>query len=414
MRILAIHRYFWPDTPPYASLLRAIVARWAKDGHEVDVLSSQPGYKREANIARQKSVETIDGFSVRRVSLPNEVGRSLARLWNVARFSIAILWQAVIRKRYDMIMVSTAPPVILGVVVRWACRLSGATMIYHCMDIHPEIGRISGEFRHPMIFKRLQNADTKTCEFADTVVVLSDDMANSIKDRKPGLSARFKIINNFELPSFETPAGCEPQADPMPAQREGVFRLLFAGNLGRFQGLDTVLQLYVESLAQGTLLDTEFWFMGDGKAKAQLVEIAGEHLNKRVFFLPHSPLPAARRAMQMCDAGLISLSKDIFRYAFPSKLMTYLSEGCTILAAIEKDSALATLIDTHHIGEVIDVAKPDEFIKRIEALSMSKEERLQRSLRIRSVSNELFSQEKVLDVWSELAKEVSQRVSHEV
>ena len=50
---LAVHRYYWPDTPPYASMLRTIAAEWTGAGHPVDVLTSQPSYKPEANIAQR-------------------------------------------------------------------------------------------------------------------------------------------------------------------------------------------------------------------------------------------------------------------------------------------------------------------------------------------------------------------------
>jgi hypothetical protein len=53
---------------------------------------------------------------------------------------VGVFWQAIVRKRYDVIMVSTSPPVLAGWFVAVAAKLSGARFIYHCMDIHPEIG----------------------------------------------------------------------------------------------------------------------------------------------------------------------------------------------------------------------------------------------------------------------------------
>ena len=47
LRLLLVHRYFWPDTPPYAVMLRAIAAHWAAAGHRVEVLAGQPSYKPE-------------------------------------------------------------------------------------------------------------------------------------------------------------------------------------------------------------------------------------------------------------------------------------------------------------------------------------------------------------------------------
>ena len=69
MKILLIHRYFWPDTPPYAVILKKIARRLATDGHDVTVLSTQPAYKPELANEVQPSVEVIDGYRVVRISL---------------------------------------------------------------------------------------------------------------------------------------------------------------------------------------------------------------------------------------------------------------------------------------------------------------------------------------------------------
>ena len=53
MRILIVYRYFWPDTPPYATMLRDI-SRWlAEAGHDVEILTAQPSYKPEVGIDHQ-------------------------------------------------------------------------------------------------------------------------------------------------------------------------------------------------------------------------------------------------------------------------------------------------------------------------------------------------------------------------
>ena len=46
-------------------------------------------------------------------------------------------------------MASTAPPVVVGFAAALGARLTGGRFYYHCMDIHPEIGRLSGEFEEP-------------------------------------------------------------------------------------------------------------------------------------------------------------------------------------------------------------------------------------------------------------------------
>ena len=68
MRILAIYRHYWPDSPPYASMLRIITAHLAAEGHNVTMLTEQPSYKAADRMASSAPHETQDGVSVRRLS----------------------------------------------------------------------------------------------------------------------------------------------------------------------------------------------------------------------------------------------------------------------------------------------------------------------------------------------------------
>lgn len=110
MRILLIHRYFWPDTPPYAAILRSIGKRLVEEGHEVVVFSSQPSYKSGVVMKKQPSIEDIDGMTVNRVSLFRERNRYvLFRLINMFYFPLRIILFTLLNKKFDIIMASTAP-----------------------------------------------------------------------------------------------------------------------------------------------------------------------------------------------------------------------------------------------------------------------------------------------------------------
>ena len=78
MRILLVHRYFLPDTPPYASILYEIAKHLAKQGHEVEVLTSFPSYKSKQTLISAASLEEVDGVKIRRVRLLDDHNRNLS------------------------------------------------------------------------------------------------------------------------------------------------------------------------------------------------------------------------------------------------------------------------------------------------------------------------------------------------
>lgn len=360
LRILAIHRYYWPDTPPYASMLRCIVASWSQAGHEVDVLSSQPSYKAALDNQKLPPHDQLDGASVTRLTLPSEAGRPLVRIFNAVKLCFAIWARALFGRRYDVIMVSTAPPVVAGFACALVTKIRETRFIYHCMDIHPEIGRISGEFRRPVVFRFLQGMDQWSCRQASPVVVLSEDMRKTLESRKGGDRINIAVINNFSLPSDEEV--CEKLPFSMDS---GGFNLIFAGNIGRFQGLHAL----IEAMALlSDRPDIRLIMMGEGVAKNEL-EVLAQKLGANVQFVGHHPVSVAKLAMQKADAGFISLAPDIYRYAYPSKTMTYLEQGCPLIVAVESESSLAKEVEANQLGAAVEAGSSESIAKGI--LSMA-------------------------------------------
>lgn len=398
LKILAIHRFYWPDTPPYASMLRAIVHRWVNDGHQVDVLSSQPSYKAGLDNEKQPAKEVVDGATVYRMTLPSEAGRPLIRMLNALRLGLGIFIRAVLLRRYDVIMVSTSPPVLAGWFTALAARLSGARFVYHCMDVHPEIGRISGEFRNPVVYRQLARMDAWTCRQANPVVVLSQDMADSLDRRsESGAVPQTAVINNFSLPSESEAVGDLPF--PWPNEP---FVLLFAGNIGRFQGLDVLMNAMAQLRERS---DIRLLMMGEGTEKAALEKQAAES-GARVSFVGHHSVSVAKAAMKKAGAGFVSLVPELYRYAYPSKTMTYLEQGCPVLVAVEPESRLAADIVENSAGLAVQGGDADELAQAIARLADDDKQLQKMKENAAGLAEQAFSPEVVLARWASLVRPV--------
>jgi len=392
LRILAVHRYYWPDTPPYASMLRRIVKRWHEDGHYVEVLSSQPSYKADITNEQRPQVDCLDGVQVERLSLPNEGGRPFVRVLNALRLATGMIWRALWR-RYDVIMISTAPPVLGGLAGALAARLTRARFIYHCMDVHPEVGRASGEFAHPFIFSLLKKLDNWSCRTADPVIVLSGDMKSTLRERTGGEYFLIKVLNNFSLPSGETGSVALPH-DFSTSK----LTLFFAGNIGRFQGLEAIVS------AMGLLRkrdDIEFVLMGEGAAKAGLQQMA-EELGADVHFVGHQSVGLAKAAMQQADLGLVSLRPEIYRYAYPSKTMTYLEQGCPVLVSVELNSELAKDVENDDYGFTVSIGDREALADLLAELAEDRSWQAQKKINAKKKADKSYSESVVLDKWSDL------------
>ncbi len=397
LRVLAIHRYYWPDTPPYASMLRRIVSTWVSDGHSVEVLTSQPSYKAALDNQKLAARDTLDGAKVSRMKLPNESGKPLVRVLNAVRLSLTILRKALFGRRYDVIMVSTAPPVLAGFTCALVAKLRKTRFIYHCMDIHPEIGSLSGEFRNPIIFRLLQAMDRWSCSKARPAVVLSDDMKKALEERKGSNRYQIRVINNFSLPSEDAPS----QSLPFSMHTED-FNLLFAGNIGRFQGLNILIEAM--GLLATQLPRIRLVMMGEGTARKELEQKARE-LNANVEFVGHHSVAVAKLAMQKADVGFVSLVPGIIKYAYPSKTMTYLEQGCPLLVAVEPQSSLAKDVERNGVGLAVPSGDVDALKNAI--IKMAEDDTKLRDMKDKALvlGSSDYSEANVLPVWSDLLSE---------
>ena len=400
LRLLLVHRYFWPDTPPYAVMLRAIAAHWAAAGHRVEVLAGQPSYKPETAPSVAPRSERVDGFVVRRLKMRPDRGRFLGRPRNMLRFSWLVALRVLLGPRRDVVMCSTAPQVLLGWATSWAARRRGSAFVYHCMDLHPEIGQLSGEFSNPLLYRLLMRLDLASCRRAAAVVVLSDDMRDALLRRDPSLADRIVVLDNFDLPEYGAAATESPVAP-----RDDVVTVAFTGNLGRFQRLDAMVAAV---LADSPAMDRiRLVLMGEGAAKAGLVaQVAAAPADRRdrVVLLPHGSTAQARALMRTADWGLVSLAPEVIRYAYPSKTATYLSEGLPVLAAVERDSALVRDLTAWGVGAALPLGSPDALAV---ALAELVAQGAPTATRAREVWRREFAVEGRLARWDELLAGVS-------
>ena len=399
MRILVVHRYYWPDTPPYAAMLRKIVECWADEGHEVTVLSSQPSYKTDLKLEQYPRHKLENGVNVVRLSLPNEVGRKMVRIFNALCLVSVLLWKA-LANRYDVIMISTVPPVLGGVFAALASKLSGSRFIYHCMDIHPEVGSISGEFRNPVIFRILRLLDNWSCRQAKPVVVLSQDMEAALRSRAGGAGFLISVLNNFSLPIERK----IPKELPFEWDRDRL-TVLFAGNVGRFQDLDAVVDA-MELLK--CRKDIEFVIMGEGVAKASL-EKRVKASGVQVRFFDHCPIEIAKAAICRADIAFVGLKAGMYRYAYPSKTMTYLEQSCPLLVMIEPESELAK--DVTDLGYGLSVLPGDVegLANKLSWLADNRDELAEMRLAARRKFQQAFSEQLILQNWGELLRSVTSK-----
>lgn len=326
-------------------------------GHDVHVFSTLPSYREGVSAPRH---ERLGPLNVRRIWVfAREKSNPIRRLANVAIYCVG-LFMEVLRQRPDVVTASTFPPVVAAWSASLAARLTGARFIYHMQDIHPEVSYYAGQRMGRGVFGCvLRWLDNQSLRRASRIIVLSNDMADTLRAR--GITdLPIVVLNN---PALQASAGSAKLLTKL-AKPDGVRRVIFAGNMGRFQNLSL--------LAEGVALcfdrhpNLELMFLGEGTVLPELQQRWKDC--PQVRFEAFLPFEEAREVIANADVGLVALRPNIYRVAYPSKIVTYLDLGLQVLALVEPQSQLAQELGSSGSGVVPTAPTPEAIAEALEKI----------------------------------------------
>jgi glycosyltransferase involved in cell wall biosynthesis len=394
MKILLTHRYFWPDHPNCGKILWHLTKHFSSQGHTIEVLTSLPSKNLNSKKIYAEKKEIIENIKIRRMDLCIEGKNPLKKIINAILLGFWINYLTIIN-RYDVVISTSVPPVMGGFFSSLAAKLIKARFIYFCMDLHPEVGKISKDFSNPILYTILKKIDNWSCSKANPVVVQSLDMKNSLLLRKGSSKFKIEIINNFSVPNEDSDKLFN-EINFNSSDKK--LMIIFAGNIGRFQALEKIIEAMVFLKNRR---DIELIIIGDGNAKADLASRI-KKTNVNVRLIDQQSVKVVKEMINKADIGLVSLSPNIYKYGYPGKIMTYLEQGKPIIAVLEKESEIVKLMEHENYGFCIPTSDP----KKISQIFLKLAEN--NSWKAKMTNNALrayekhFSKNKILDKWENI------------
>jgi glycosyltransferase involved in cell wall biosynthesis len=321
-------------------MLQELAQTLEAGGHSVTVLTGFPNYP-SGNIYPGYKIrpwlrERLSAVSVVRVPLYANHSRSaVKRILNYVSFAASSsVLGAFLIERPDVIFVYH-PPLTIGLPAFILSRLWHAPFVYQIQDMWPETLRATGMVSNDRILNWIGHFAKFIYSKADAICVISRGFRENLIQK--GVPAtKIQLISNWVDPAANHPL----QPDNELAARlmmDGRFNVMFAGNMGEAQGLDTVLK------AASLLLDQthiQFVFVGDGISSSKLQAIAREQGLVNVRFLGRFAEDQMPSLYALADVLLVHLKDDpLFRITIPHKIFTYMASGKPILAAVAGDAA---------------------------------------------------------------------------
>ena len=332
MRVLLVSQYYSPEPFVVADVARGLSER----GHEVRALTGLPNYSYDRFAAgyglRGPYRENRDGIDVVRVPLVPRGRGGVARLAaNYISFALASTARAPFLDGAapDVALVYQMSPVTMAAPALLLRALRGVPIVVWVQDLWPQSVTAATGISSRLLLAPLERFVSALYRRSTRLLVQSPSFRDAVvaQGAEP---ERVLVLPNWADDLY--------LGAPPPRAEDGVFRVVYAGNLGAAQGLEVVLDA-AERLGRGSPVRWEL--VGDGSRREALgAEVARRGLDGRVAVRPRRPAVEMPQLFASADALLLSLRPDpALERTIPSKLQPYLASRRPVRACAGGEAA---------------------------------------------------------------------------
>ena len=328
MRILLVCQYYYPEQ----FKVNDISAELVKLGHEVTVLTGLPNYPSGVipDHYRQgkNRIETINGVEVVRVPLIPRGKSKLRLVLNYVSFALTASWRALsMQMDFDVILVYQLSPVFMVLPGLVAKARSRKPLVLYCQDLWPDSAAAAGVKKGSFIYTILLWVSRWLYHRGDKVIVSS----SLFKDY-------FRDVIGIKDPVHYLPVYAEDLFEDIPPNDVGseIINLLFAGNIGEMQSVETIIMAAGLLRADNRL---KWHIVGEGSSRQKCEDLARDLNLTNITFHGQHPLESMPLFYSKADVFLLTLkSNELTAYTLPNKVQSYLAAGRPILGAIDGES----------------------------------------------------------------------------
>lgn len=380
MRILLVSQYFWPEN----FIINDVVRNLVEQGHEVVVATGKPNYPggdvyagySAKGIQRERYLDLVE---VVRIPLHMRgKGGALNLILNYGSFVLFGLWhfpRLLCGLRFDAILVFAISPitqVIPAIFLKW---LKHAHLAVWVQDLWPESLAATGFIRNrwALVLAGWMVRAIYAC--CDTLLLQSRAFFEPVAC----YANSEKLV--YYPNSIDSRLGSgvvDPLSDELCLELDQHFSVVFAGNIGRAQAVETLIGAAVLLRDEPKL---RLVMVGSGSMLDWVRERKREFGLDRLLLPGRFPMEAMPKIFECASALLVSLKdEEIFAYTIPSKIQAYLAAGKPIIASLKGEGSRVLL--EAGAGVVCEPESSEALatsIKRLMALPLAEREEMGRA-----------------------------------
>lgn len=312
--------------------------------------------------------DEMDGVTVHRCwhYVPKRVTTATRVLHELSFVMASFLRQLALPRPELLVVVS--PPLLLGLAAWVLCAIKQTRFVFHVQDLQPDAAAGLGMVEGGLLLRVLRWLEGLAYRKAALVSGITPGMLASFARKGVPQEKCIYFPNGVELPEFwRLPKRGEWRA--AHGFRETDFLVVYSGNVGKKQGLETLLRAMRLIRGEGIRLV----ICGDGADLGNLRRLAAELELQNVAFFPLQAEPRYREMLVDADLCVIPQRSGSGGCFFPSKLLATLAYSSPVLAVTDAESELARACREGGFGVVVAPEPAEGIAREIEKLANERE-----------------------------------------
>lgn len=320
---------FPPDETSTSYILGQIANAMAKK-YQVKIICGPEIYDKRKKLDENNHFcldKSIEVFRANGADLDKNTTKGKALSFLLMSKRMISLVKQHVRKDDKVLMVTNPAPLV--VLMSRLKKKVGFELNILVHDVFPENTKPAG-LKLPL-YGMIKHVFDKAYSRADQLIALGRDMKDVLEKKVLNSSENIPKITIIE--NWADINGIKSQSMP-----QGKIVLEYAGNIGRVQGLDKVIEQLPESV--------DFHIYGTGSMEETLKKMN----HPRVFF--HGPYFRSQQneVLAACHIALVTLQDGMYGLGVPSKTYNILASGRPILFFGPKNSEIDLLVREKRIG----------------------------------------------------------------
>ena len=396
LHLLMVTGSYAPDRTGMAPLNTELCEYLVSRGHQVSVVTCFPHYPEwkvpEAYRGRLWQREARNGVEVYRswILIPRK-RTPLRRILYDSSIGLSAALRGLPIRGVDLIF-AVSPPLQAGLAGWFLARIRRTPLLLQIKDLVPDLAIALGMLRNRAAIRLARALENFVYRRAEAILVICDSFAAHLRAKGVPESKLFVIPDwvdtrfirpGFQLNGFRRTHGLG----------ETDFLVLHIGNMGAKQKLENVLEAatYLQQEQQIAIC-----FVGDGTEKNFLCEYAQSRGLSRVRFLPLQPRETLPEMLSAADALVLNQSAKVVDMVIPSKLLTYMAAGRSVVAAVAAQSEAAACIERARCGLVVPPEHPVALAQAIRRLNADRKLAARLGEEGRRFAEQHFDRERIL------------------